>query len=311
MRLAFTAAILMGTTVHATAEPAPGMFGRLELTGGYNQTDTSGSDIGADGDNVLFGAVAGSLTLPVGGKTSLSLDVDYRGDDFSETQPGGYGDNAPIDTYGVGAHLMRSVGPSLDAGIFYAYGDGSRQGKSTSEQYDVHLAGVEMRAHLNDSLMAFAQLGEGFKGRDGEDAFNGFDKGLASRLGLVMALGESSSLMLDAEYSFAPDMIEGEDDGKLYGLKLSGETPLPGFQNIHATAFAAYQKFDSTTETDVIVEKQVGIGLRYYFNQKNLIETLRQGGSIGAPGLPLRASFWADELAEQPDDCGDGGETLC
>ncbi|MDP4823136.1 MAG: hypothetical protein NWR47_04225, partial [Aestuariivirgaceae bacterium] len=214
----------------------------------------------------------------------------------------------PINTYGLGAHLSRNVGPSLDLGLFYAYGDGSRHNKSTSDQYDVHLAGVEMRARLDESLIAFAQVAQGFKGRDGEDAFNGFDKGLATRLGLVMALGESSSLMLDGEYSFAPDMFEGEDNGKFYGLKLSGETPLPGFRNVYATAFAAYQKFDSTTETDVITEKQAGLGLRFYFNQNNRFENLRLGGSIGTPHLPVRASTWTDELSEQPDACDDGGE---
>lgn len=307
MRMAIAAAILIGTTIHAAAEPASSAFGTLDLLGGYNQTQTSGRDIGAEGDNAAFGVVAGSLTLPVADATALSFDIDYRGDAFSETQAGGYGDNAPINTYGFGAHLMRSIGPSLDLGLFYAYGDGSRHNKSTSDQYNVHLAGLEMRAWLDDNLIAFAQIAQGFKGRDGEDAFNGFDKGLATRLGLVMAVGESSSLQLDGEYSYAPDMFEGEDNGKFYGLKLSGETPLPGFQNVYATAFAAYQKFDSTTETDVIVEKQAGLGLRFYFNQNNRVENLRQSGSIGTPHLPVRASTWTDELSEQPDACDDGG----
>lgn len=307
MRLLSTAAILVSMVAHAQAEIDNGAFGRLELLGGYNSTDTSGQDIGAEGDNVGFGSAAGTLSLPIGDKSTLSLDLNYRSDDFSKTKPSGYGSNAPIDNYGFGAHFIHTTGSSLDLGVFYAYGDGSRHNKDTSDQYDVHLAGLEMRAHLNEDLIVFTQLAQGLKGRDGEDAFNGFDKGLASRVGLAMAIGQSSSLMLDGEYSFAPEMFEGEDDGKFYSLTLSGETPLPGFQNVYATAFAAYQKFDSTTETDVIVEKQVGLGLRFYFNQNNLIESLRQRGSIGTPNLPIRASNWTDELSENPDDCSDGG----
>lgn len=310
MRLISATALLLGFVVGANAEPKVTPLASVEVVGGYNATDTSGQDIGAEGDNAGFGSVAGSLGLPVGDNTTLSFDLHYRGDDFSDTQPGGYGNNAPIDSYGVAAHLIHGLTPSLDVGAFYAYGDGSRHDRGTSDQYDVHLAGLEMRAHLQD-VTVFAQLAQGYKGRDGEDAFNGFDKGISTRLGIVTAIGESSSLMLDGEYSFAPDMFEGEDDGKFYGLKLSGETPVPGFQNVYLTAFAAYQKFDSTTETDVIVEKQVGLGLRFYFNQNNLLETLRQRGSIGTPNLPVRASNWTDELSEDPDDCGDGGDIFC
>ena len=296
--------LLLGTA--AAAEP---IFGNINIGGGYNYTKTDGSDIGAEGDDTRFLEASGSINIPMGNNNVISLDGDYRRDYFSTTVVGGYGDNAPIATYEIGAHFTYALSPKFSMGGFYGYGDNSRHGRDVADQYNVHQFGLEARTILSEKAIGFGQFSIGYKGRDGEDAFNGYDAGYASRLGLIFALNQSTNWMIEGEYSFAPNMFEGEDNGKFYGASFSGETAILPNNNVFLTYQAAYRKFDSTTETDIITEKYIGIGLSFHFNSGSRFDSIKRNGSLGLPSLPNRASSWADEISEYPNDCTDPGTT--
>lgn len=290
----------------ASAEP----FGNIDIGGGYNWTKARGNDIAAEGEDVGFLALSASLTLPVGAMTSLSLDGNYRRDYFTTSANGGYGSNAPISTYEGAVHILHELSPNFMFGGFYGYGDSARHDRSVSDQFNVHQFGVEARAIMDDSLIGFGQFSMGYKGRDGEEAFNGYEGGAAGRIGFIFEIDDSTNWMIDGEYAFAPDMFEGEDDGKFYGVSFSGETELLPENNIYLTYFGGYRKFDGTTETDSITETYIGAGLSIHFNGGSRFENIRNRGSIGIPSLPNRASSWTDEISDDPNSCFDPG-TVC
>jgi len=53
-----------------------------------------------------------------------------------------------------------------------------------SNTYDVWIVGVEGQSFIAGNLRAYARVGYGFKGRDGDDDDEGFNDGIAAGLGL-------------------------------------------------------------------------------------------------------------------------------
>jgi hypothetical protein len=265
--------------------------GEIGLTFGHNRVD----DTDGDRANVGFSEFAGSYSFKAGPRLLLGFDASFRLDDLA-SDPDFADTEDPESQYALGAHALWDLGADTRLGGFAAYGDTQSQGDPQAGDYDYWLLGVEARHFFGADLMGYAQVGFGDKGRTGDDAGEGFNDGRVVRLGATYFVQDHSAFTLDLELASADPYIDGSDKGEFFAATLGGETRLATEAPLMATYYVRYDRIDGTTETDLVEELQIGLGIKYVFGAASPREAARAGRSIGTPYLPGRASAWTEFL---------------
>ena len=285
-------------TVTETAPVEPsnesGIVGHIGLSTGMNFVrETQGSS--PDEGDIWFGALDASITVPLGASWLAAFDGYARYDDF-QSEDDFDSDEDPDWEYMLGGHFLMNVAPDTRAGLFFGYGDTRPQDGDSSDAYDVWMIGFEGHHFLTEDLMVYAQLGYGFKGRDGDDDDEGFNEGLIGRVGAAYFMSERSTINFDLEMSGVDNYIDSDDPGRFFGVTLNYQYQLSETLPLYFSCFGRYDHINSTDEGDHVDEWQVGIGIKYVFGAGSQRDATRKGASIGLPRLPTRASAYTEYI---------------
>ncbi len=272
------------------------VVGEIGVSGGWNgarMTTDDGNDF--DRDSTYFTTIQGSIAFRALDVYTFAFDAYTRHDGFGSSNEFD-SNNAPEDEHGFGSHILFDFGTDTRIGGFVGYGDTDAFNLTRNESYDVLMYGFEANTFIREDLMFFAQLGYGDKERPGTSANEGFRQGLVTRAGLTYFANENTALTLDLEYANSEPYIDGNDNGRFFGVTFGGETRISDRAPLFVTYFTRYDIIDATTEGEKVDEMQVGFGIKYLFGADSPLEAARKGRSIGTPRLPTRASAWTEAI---------------
>ncbi len=255
-----------------------------EVDGGNNDKATVG-----------FGEIWGSVAFPFANGFIVALDADIRHDRYRKSSDFD-DDEDPDFHFGGAVHALYNFTPDSRGGVFVSYNDTRSQGDPVSDAYNVWIVGLEGQSFIADNVMVYGQIGYGFKGRDGQDDDEGFNKGIAARAGAFYFMTDRTTLNLDVEFAGSENYIDSSDPGRFFGATLGGETQVAQNSPWFVNYYARYDHINSTDEGDHLDEWQIGLGVKYVFGASSAREAARRGKSIGTPRMPVRASAWTEYI---------------